>query len=371
MFGTIRYDKDTDSREHVELQRADGIEARGYTPIACDRCRSRKLKCSGDKDGCGRCQTASVACTYRDVLSNKDSRKMSKRVCTSNNQLPIPSPRRASSRSQPQPLSTEVDRERTRSTSDSEPLNWLSSSSDAFTESPNTWDISCGMSGVPESNDPSSTDVENIFDAVLDTQAAYHHTNVPSQQAFLNGNTPEKRAGRTSLPGGNLLSTVGAGKRILSKCECLSDVARFLEIIGVESTEARADMLLIVRGDNGMFLAVVLQQLVTLTRTASDKLLAWTRENRNCQGSAAEIHSPTVWLDQYKIEMPDLKAPLIRHVVLLHLFSLRDLSNGIKDKVRPNSLAGHLITDCESNIVDALETIQDKASHSMPMSSAF
>ncbi|EAW12161.1 uncharacterized protein ACLA_061220 [Aspergillus clavatus NRRL 1] len=231
--------------------------------------------------------------------------------------------------------------------------------------------------------------MDNIFDAVLDTEAAYHHTNAPSQPPRLNENSPEKRAGRASLPGGNLSSAVGAGKRISSKCECLSDVARFLEVIGVESAEARADMLLVcvsrgmqicrealrcsdcsARGDNGMFLAIVLQQLVTLTRTASDQLLAWTRENRNCQGSATEIHSPTVWLDQYRIEMPDLKVPLIRHIALLHLFSLRDLSNGIKDKVRPTSLAGHLITDCESNIVDALEMVQDKASNAMPMGSA-
>lgn len=42
MFGTIRYDKDTNSREHVELQSASGFEARGYTPVACDRCHSRK-----------------------------------------------------------------------------------------------------------------------------------------------------------------------------------------------------------------------------------------------------------------------------------------------------------------------------------------
>ncbi|KOC07354.1 hypothetical protein AFLA70_220g001901 [Aspergillus flavus AF70] len=411
MFGTIRYDKNTDSREHVELQRADGVEARGYTPIACDRCRSRKLKCSGDKDGCGRCRTASVVCTYRDISSIKDSRKTSKRVCTSNNQLLTPSPRRASSRSQLQPLSTEVDQERPQSTSDSEPLNWLSSSS-GFTESPHTWvssilpmqptlpamvddrttlehDISCEMAGVPESNDPSSTDVENIFDAVLDTQAAYHHTNTPSEPACLNENTSEKRAGWVSLPGSNLSSAVGASQRTSSKCECLNDVARFLEVIGVESTEARADMLLMcvsrgmricgeafrcadcsVRGDNGMFLAVVLQQLVTLARTASDKLLAWTHENRNCQGSAAQIHNPTVWIDQYRIEMPDLKVPLIRHVAVLHLLSLRDLSNDIKDKVRPNSLAGHLITDCERNIVDALEMIQDKASKAMPLGSA-
>ncbi|EFR00427.1 hypothetical protein MGYG_03431 [Nannizzia gypsea CBS 118893] len=414
MFGTIRYDKDTNSREHVELQRASGLEARGYTPIACDRCRSRKLKCSGEKDGCEKCQTASVTCTYRDISSIKDSRRLSKRVRPCNNQLPTPSSCQASYRSQRQPLDTEMDQEPAQSTSDSEPLNWPNSSSEEFTELPNTWessilpfqptfptmmddhatlglDISNGMHGVLESNQ-SSTDPENIFDAVLDTQAAYHHTTAPSQPARPNDNTQERRTGWSSLLGGNLPTTHSANKSASppSRCDCLRDVARFLEVIGVESIETRADMLLkcvdrgmqvcrealscsgcSVRGDNGMFLAVVLQQLVTLTRTASDKLLAWNHENRNCQGSSSGAHIPIVCIDQYRIEVPDFKVSLILHVALLHFFGLQGLANRIKDKLRPNSFAGRLITDCERIIVNTIEMIRDKASHSMPMSSAF
>ncbi|KAM5434829.1 hypothetical protein McanMca71_002382 [Microsporum canis] len=451
MFGTIRYDKDTNSREHVELQRASGFEARGYTPVACDRCRSRKvsgstsplltlqsrsiighkqfynssprknteeylltclqLKCSGDKDGCEKCQAASVTCTYRDVSSTKDSRKMSKRVRAPNNQLPTPSPCQGSCSNQQQPLSTEMDQEPAQSTSESEPLNWPYSSSEEFTELPNTWmssilpiqptspammddhatlrlDTSSGMHGLPESNH-SSTDAENIFDAVLDTQTAYRYTNIPSQPARLNENTQERRAGWSSLPGGNLPSALGANRSASSKCDCLRDVARFLEVIGVESTETRADMLLkcvdrgmqvcrealrcsdcSVRGDNGMFLAVVLQQLVTLTRTASDKLLAWNQEQRNCQGSSGGTHIPIVCIDQYRIEIPDFKVSLILHVALLHFFGLQGLANGIKHNLRPNSFAERLVTDCESSIVDTITMIQDKASNSMPMGSA-
>jgi hypothetical protein len=232
--------------------------------------------------------------------------------------------------------------------------------------------------------------MENIFDAVLNTQAAYHQTNASSQPLHLNEDVPEKSTGRALLQGGNLAPAVDAGKRIPPKCECHNDVARFLESIGVESTEVGADMLLMcvargmricgealrcsdcnVRGENGMFLAVVVQQLVTLTRTASDKLLAWTHDNRSLQGPATEAHNPAIWFDQYRIEIPDLKVQLILQVAFLHLCSLRNLSNGIRDKVRPNSLAGHLITDCESKLVDALEMVQDQMSNAMAINSVF
>lgn len=324
---------------------------------------------------------------------------MQKPMPRSNNQLSTSSPRLVSDSNQPQPLGEDVDQEHSQSTSDSEPLNWLSSSSEAFCESPNTWATSilpmqpifpamvddratlghgilCGMSGVVDSNDPSSTDVGNIFDAVLDTQAAYHHTNSPSQPARLDENVPERRAGRASLPGGNLTSAVAAGERTSSKCECFSNMARLLEAIGEESTEAGADMLLMcvdrgmracrealrcsdcnVFGDSGMFLATVVNQLAIVTLAASDKLLAWSRDNRNCEGPAAEIHNPAVWLGRYRIEMPDLKVQLVHQVALLHLSSLRDLSSGIKDKVRPSSMAWLQITDCESKLVDALRSI--------------
>ena len=43
MFGTFRYNQETNDHEHVEILRADGQEARGYTRMACKSCRARKV----------------------------------------------------------------------------------------------------------------------------------------------------------------------------------------------------------------------------------------------------------------------------------------------------------------------------------------
>ena len=43
MFGTIRYNKETKDYEHLNLStHPPGQDARGYTLVACDRCRTRK-----------------------------------------------------------------------------------------------------------------------------------------------------------------------------------------------------------------------------------------------------------------------------------------------------------------------------------------
>ncbi|EFE45124.1 hypothetical protein TRV_00062 [Trichophyton verrucosum HKI 0517] len=379
MFGTIRYDKDTNSRKHVELQSASGFKARGldhffqhyglghtgrgliFTSLLRNDedeylLTSPQLKCSGDKDGCGKCQAASVTCMYRDILSIKDSRKTSKRVRPSNNHLPTPNSCQASYGSQQLSIGAEIDQESTQSMSDSEPLNLPCSSSEEFAEL---------------NNIHSSTNAENIFDAVLNIQVPYHHTNTPSQPTRFNENTQERRSEWSSFPGGNSPSPLGTNREPASKCDCLRDVALFLEAIGVESTETRADILLKVRGDNGMFLAVVLQQLVTLTRTASDKLLEWNHEQSNRRGSSSETHIPIVCIYQYRIEIPDVKVSLILHVALLHFFGLQGLSNALKEKLRSNSFAAQLVTDCESIIVDTIKIIQEKASNSASMGSAF
>lgn len=43
MFGTFRYNRNTNDHEHVEISRADGVEARGFTRVACNSCRDRKV----------------------------------------------------------------------------------------------------------------------------------------------------------------------------------------------------------------------------------------------------------------------------------------------------------------------------------------
>lgn len=43
MFGTYRFNHETNEQEHVTLSRADGMEARGYTRTACQWCRAQKV----------------------------------------------------------------------------------------------------------------------------------------------------------------------------------------------------------------------------------------------------------------------------------------------------------------------------------------
>jgi hypothetical protein len=43
MFGTFRYNRNTNDHEHIEISRADGLEARGFTRVACKSCRDRKV----------------------------------------------------------------------------------------------------------------------------------------------------------------------------------------------------------------------------------------------------------------------------------------------------------------------------------------
>ncbi|KAK8062277.1 hypothetical protein PG997_014374 [Apiospora hydei] len=78
MFGALRYNSVTKDVEHVELERADGFEARGYSRTACNECRLRKLKCSGDRNGCKRCRAICITCAYQPSSDNKSTFKVSR-----------------------------------------------------------------------------------------------------------------------------------------------------------------------------------------------------------------------------------------------------------------------------------------------------
>ncbi len=129
MFGTLRYNSDTKDVEHVELERADGFEARGYSRTACNECRARKvntsshlltlnadqayitqLKCSGDKNGCQRCHAISITCVYQsnsDKSTDRSGRQSTRSfthstsISSPNNSLEIEQTTRPQSRQRP------------------------------------------------------------------------------------------------------------------------------------------------------------------------------------------------------------------------------------------------------------------------------
>ena len=55
MFTTLRYDENS-----ISVERLDST----ISHKACVNCRSKKLKCSGHRDGCQRCYDAGLACEY-------------------------------------------------------------------------------------------------------------------------------------------------------------------------------------------------------------------------------------------------------------------------------------------------------------------
>ncbi|RCI16369.1 hypothetical protein L249_3148 [Ophiocordyceps polyrhachis-furcata BCC 54312] len=62
------------------LRRAyDPITARSNLHQACDRCHEKKLKCSGDKEGCDRCATSGHPCKYKRPRSRSSRKNNSNR----------------------------------------------------------------------------------------------------------------------------------------------------------------------------------------------------------------------------------------------------------------------------------------------------
>ena len=111
MFGTLRFNSDTKAVEHVELERADGFEARGYSRTACNECRIRKvnmaccrlasnanqvdisqLKCSGDENGCQRCRAISTTCVYQSNADKSTCRRRRQSTQSSTRSISLSSP---------------------------------------------------------------------------------------------------------------------------------------------------------------------------------------------------------------------------------------------------------------------------------------
>ncbi|KAI0532404.1 hypothetical protein GGR58DRAFT_180921 [Xylaria digitata] len=63
MYGTLRFD--SNNTDKVLIQKpVDPTSARPAVQQACQSCRDKKVKCSGERSGCNRCKTLSKPCTY-------------------------------------------------------------------------------------------------------------------------------------------------------------------------------------------------------------------------------------------------------------------------------------------------------------------
>lgn len=80
MFGTLRYDSHNDRTEFLDRSARFHVnEQNGFSGqhAACDLCRAKKLRCSGQEHGCDRCKTSSSSCVYS--TSRDDGRQKRRR----------------------------------------------------------------------------------------------------------------------------------------------------------------------------------------------------------------------------------------------------------------------------------------------------
>ncbi|KAJ3742828.1 hypothetical protein DFH05DRAFT_1400801, partial [Lentinula detonsa] len=54
-------------QDNSNTQQADSPRAPRRTPMACQFCRGRKLKCDGSRPSCGNCNRRGFPCEYTPV----------------------------------------------------------------------------------------------------------------------------------------------------------------------------------------------------------------------------------------------------------------------------------------------------------------
>ncbi|RAH68888.1 Zn(II)2Cys6 transcription factor domain-containing protein [Aspergillus aculeatinus CBS 121060] len=77
MFGTLRYLPNNQTGEFLERASGEAGTALTNKPrhAACDNCRVKKIRCSGQKAGCSRCKTHSLPCRYTHAPAWKCKKK--------------------------------------------------------------------------------------------------------------------------------------------------------------------------------------------------------------------------------------------------------------------------------------------------------
>ncbi|KAF2219247.1 hypothetical protein BDZ85DRAFT_268971 [Elsinoe ampelina] len=91
MFTTLRTQDDMGEVVCISSSALPPQSGQSVVHFACDACRSKKLKCSGQKFGCQRCRSRNLTCIYSNTAYAKRprSKKLSARPLASR---PLPSP---------------------------------------------------------------------------------------------------------------------------------------------------------------------------------------------------------------------------------------------------------------------------------------
>ncbi|KAA8909873.1 hypothetical protein FN846DRAFT_587829 [Sphaerosporella brunnea] len=75
MFATLHYGPNNKEPVYVERTNHPPVQGQGHQHSACDNCRAKKLKCTGQKNRCERCQSKGIACTFTSAGSKGGAKR--------------------------------------------------------------------------------------------------------------------------------------------------------------------------------------------------------------------------------------------------------------------------------------------------------
>lgn len=222
MFGTLRFNSDTKAVEHVELARADGFEARGYSRTACNECRIRKvniacrqlasnanqvditqLKCSGDENGCQRCRAMSTTCVYKSNADKSTCRRRRQSTQSSTRSISLSSPENGlESEQTTEPNSYHQSGDRTHSTDfpDIDVVGGGPLTQTPCTSPVSPVDLSWALSPLPEAPDLYWDFSRGDFQPMMDiSQSSSTSNDMPHASAFSAGTSLSHKSLSQSL----------------------------------------------------------------------------------------------------------------------------------------------------------------------------
>ncbi|KAI3320943.1 hypothetical protein HD806DRAFT_504056 [Xylariaceae sp. AK1471] len=396
MFGTIRYNNVTQGHEHVQLTGPSGVEARGYTMRACDPCRSRKLKCSGEKDGCERCKTTLLTCTYAGNMGSEDGLKQrstswpwppSNRPPKRRKSLQSSSAEKASDKEALQEEGTSLampSKESTVDIGEAQGTVWSDFSSNLVEDE----DLEF-MQSFPTGDGADSAGVfdREVLNMVISpTHARWSQSSSAGTQQDDVAHMPPRQLTPVSLGPVWAASTPSSdGRRYSAGCQCLHTMAQLLEDTGTLGSDKGVDTLLMCIGcgikaygealscakcnicaENGMLIAMVAQRLSAAATSVASKLCpagnvnssSNNNHNRLNSGAPGEVFDGPIVFGGYRIEISTVRSSLVYNMTHQHLADLRTLLSRIKNRMGLKWGAVEMIADAEDMVVKSRARIQ-------------
>ncbi|PLN80599.1 hypothetical protein BDW42DRAFT_201160 [Aspergillus taichungensis] len=409
MFGTIRYNKDTKDYEHLNLStQPPGQDARGYTLVACDRCRTRKLKCTGEEEGCDRCRSAFTSCQYTMNTPNRTHQarpskyRSSKSSETSimNAQRPDHAASHLQSHTPEEPSTNQPCASVYPASSGVEvlppaPENTLLSPETLLPQTPDATGnpTVCDLDTSPLCNfdAPGPLGLEDIIVPQLDAYLAgtadmelsgtdAKSLMIPSQPPMTDASFLVAGGSDTSAnPVSAHIPTLRGLNRTLD-CDCLPKLVELLERLGVQQVDRTGvdTHLLCLRSavcicnktiscstctacfDNPILLATIAQNLATIAEHVYHSCIHLRNHQPPSQtfgekdilwgnGRIGEDLENAIWLGRYRVESPKLRNTLVCDASSVHLAELNRMLESLKSRLLPNRVAvAHVSQAAES-----------------------